>query len=363
MPEQLSLARPRQVRLCLSIIGRMDASDTAAKHSGGQFDGTSVFSMNTPWVESVFFQRELAARASHLTNEQQEFARLFRDQGFVAAPQAVPVELCDRVRQQAEPLFHDDAAISSRRVKNAWRKGSDAARELAVFTPIQELLHMLYERRPIPFQTLDFKWGTEQRGHADSIHFSCLPARFMCGVWVALEDVDDSNGPLFYYPGSHRLPEFTGYDLGYSVGDYSYQRYEDFQHDLMDELGIEPIEFHAAKGDLLIWASNVIHGGAPVRRQGSTRWSQVTHYFFDGCTYYQPYTSEIPTGELRLLDIVDLNTMQPVPPTYNGQAIRVRKKAHGRSRISVYRKPPPATEQMRHFGSTCKQVLARRLGR
>ena len=319
--------------------------------------------MNVPWVESLFFERELAARASLLTTEQQEFARLFHDQGYVAAPQAVPVELCDRVLQQVEPLFHHEAAISSRRVKNAWRKGSEAVRELAVFPRVQELLHILYERRPIPFQTLDFKWGTEQRGHADSIHFSCMPARFMCGVWVALEDVDDSNGPLFYYPGSHRLPEFTGYDLGYSVEDYSYPRYEDFQNDLMDELGIKPIEFHATKGDLLIWASNVIHGGAPVRSHGSTRWSQVTHYFFDGCTYYQPYTSEIPTGELRLLDIVDLNTKQPVPPTYNGQAIRVRKKAHGRSRISLYRKPPPVAEQVRQLGGTFKQVLARRFGR
>jgi Phytanoyl-CoA dioxygenase (PhyH) len=341
----------------------MDSSDTAKHQGGSQFDATPTFTMNVPWVESPFFQRELASRASLLTTEQQDFATLFHDQGFVAAPKTVPVELCDRVHEQVEPLFSEELAISNRRVKNAWRKGADAVRELAVFAPVQELLHMLYERRPIPFQTLDFKWGTEQRGHADSIHFSSLPARFMCGVWVALEDVDDSNGPLFYYPGSHRLPEFTGYDLGYSVDDYSYPKYEDFQHELMDELGIEQIEFRAAKGDLLIWASNVIHGGSPVRRQDSTRWSQVTHYFFDGCTYYQPNTSEMPTGELRLLDVVDLNTMQPVLPTYNGQAVGVRKKAHGRSRISLYRKPPPVAEQVRHLGRRSKQVLARWLGR
>ena len=319
--------------------------------------------MNVPWVESPFFQREMATRAPLLTTEQQELARLFHDQGFVTVSQAVPVELCDRVLQQVEPLFHDQTAISKRRVKNAWRKGADTVRELAVYAPVQELLHMLYERRPIPFQTINFKWGTEQRGHSDSVHFSCLPARFMCGVWVALEDVDDSNGPLFYYPGSHRLPEFTGYDLGYSVEDYSYPEYEEFQHQLMNELGIEPLEFHAAKGDVLIWSSNVIHGGAPVRRKGSTRWSQVTHYFFDGCIYYQPHTSEIPTGELRLLDVVDLNTLQPVPPTYNGRGVVVRTKAHGRSRISLYRKPPPVAKRVRHLEGRFKQVLARSLGR
>jgi ectoine hydroxylase-related dioxygenase (phytanoyl-CoA dioxygenase family) len=36
----------------------------------------------------------------------------------------------------------------------------------------------------------------------------------MVGVWVALEDIDSSNGPLIYYPGSHRLPIFTNEHLG-----------------------------------------------------------------------------------------------------------------------------------------------------
>jgi hypothetical protein len=341
----------------------MESMASASDQDGDQIDTVPPFPMNVPWVESPFFPREMAARASLLTTEQQELARLFHDQGFVAVPQVVPVELCDRVLRQVEPLYDDQTAISSRRIKDAWRKGADSVRELATFPPVQELLHMLYERRPIPFQTINFKWGTEQQGHSDTVHFSCLPPRFMCGVWVALEDVDDSNGPLFYYPGSHRLPEFTGYDLGYSVEDYWYPRYEEFQHQLMNDLGIEPLEFHASKGDVLIWSSNVVHGGAPVRSQGSTRWSQVSHYFFDGCIYYQPHTSEIPTGELRLLDVVDLNNMQPVPPTYNGRDVVVRTMAHGRSRISFYRKPPPVAERVHRLELRFKQVLARSLGR
>jgi hypothetical protein len=293
-----------------------------------------------PWVESPFFQRELAARHSLLTAEQRELAARFHDQGFVAIPRAVPEDLCDQVRCQVEPMFEDEDAIARRRVQDAWRKGADAVRELAVYAPIQEFLSVLYERRPIPFQTLDFKWGTEQRGHSDSVHFSCIPARYMCGVWVALEDVDESNGPLFYFPGSHRLPELTGYDLGYTVDDHFYPSYEDFQQELMDELGIAPFEFHAAKGDALIWSSNVVHGGRPIGRDGSTRWSQVSHYLFDGCIYYQPHSSEIPTGELLLLDVTDLNTMQHVEPTYNGRPLFVRTLPNGRSRLSFEAEPP-----------------------
>jgi hypothetical protein len=290
-------------------------------------------------VESPRFPTELAARESLLTAEQREIATKFHAQGYIAIPQIVPTDLCDRVRQQVEPMFEEEEAIARRRVPDAWSKGADAVRDLAVFAPIQDLLRVLYERRPIPFQTLDFKWGTEQRGHSDSIHFSCIPARYMCGVWVALEDVDESNGPLFYFPGSHRLPELTGYDLGYSADDDFYPQYEDFQHALMGDLDIEPVEFHAAKGDALIWSSNVVHGGGPIGNSGSTRWSQVSHYFFDGCIYYQPHASEMPTGQLRLLDVTDLNTMQPFEPTYNGRPIFVRTLPNGRSRLSFDAEP------------------------
>jgi hypothetical protein len=309
--------------------------------------------MSVPWVESPLFERALLERESRLTVEQRVMAVRFHTQGYLAVPAVVPTDLCDRVRQQIEPMFDHEEAQKRRRVKDAWQRGADAVRDLAVFGPIQELLRVFYERRPVPFQTLDFKWGTEQRGHSDSIHFSCIPARYMCGVWVALEDVDATNGPLFYYPGSHRRPETTGYDLGYTVDDYFYPDYEEFQHELMDELGIDPYEFHAAKGDALIWSSNVVHGGRPITRPGSTRWSQVSHYFFEGCIYYQPHASEIPTGELALLDVTDLNTMEPVPPTYNGKPVFVRPGRNGRSRLSFRdpaRSPPPSRHRGRALG-------------
>lgn len=152
--------------------------------------------------------------------------------------------------------------------------------------------------------------------------------------------MDDGNGPLFYYPGSHRLPELNGYDLGATVDDYFYPVYEDLQHELMDELGLKPTEFHARKGDALIWSSNIIHGGRPVLRTGSTRWSQVTHFFFEDCIYYQPHSSEIPTGELRMLDVVDLNTLERVEPSYNGKKVWVQPLGNTRSRLSMSPLPP-----------------------
>ena len=69
-------------------------------------------------------------------------------------------------------------------------------RRIAVNPRIIEILSNLYGRSAFPFQTLTFPIGTQQKPHSDSVHFSSQPERFMCAVWVALEDMDSENGTL-----------------------------------------------------------------------------------------------------------------------------------------------------------------------
>jgi len=38
-------------------------------------------------------------------------------------------------------------------------------------------------------------------------------------------------------------------------------------------------KFLPKKGDFLIWHANLLHGGAPITKQGKTRKSMVCHYF------------------------------------------------------------------------------------
>ena len=67
------------------------------------------------------------------------------------------------------------------------------------------LLHFIHGRPPLPFQSLQFYNGTQRRTHSDVVHFDTLPTRGnMAAAWLALEDVDETAGPLHYYPGSHR---------------------------------------------------------------------------------------------------------------------------------------------------------------
>ena len=84
-------------------------------------------------------------------------------------------------------------------------------------TGVLELLRTVYGRKPRPFQTLNFKYGTQQRPHADAVHFNTEPPGFMCGVWVAMEDIDADFGPLVYYPGSQRLPFASPSEAGIRI--------------------------------------------------------------------------------------------------------------------------------------------------
>jgi molecular chaperone DnaJ len=46
------------------------------------------------------------------------------------------------------------------------------------------------------------------------------------------------------------------------------------------------------RGQAFIWAANLFHGGSPVTDPDKTRLSQVTHYYFRGCSYFTPLASD-----------------------------------------------------------------------
>jgi hypothetical protein len=159
----------------------------------------------------------------------------------------------------------------------------------------------------LPFQTLNFPVGTEQDPHSDAMHFYSDPSGFMCGVWVALEDMDMDNGPLVYYPGSHKLPTPTWPQVEEALGIHlersDYPTYEEFLnergshyaaycHQLIERHGLEPSYGTIKKGQALLWAPNLLHGGSPQKDRSRTRHSQVTHYFFEGCRHYMPMRVE-----------------------------------------------------------------------
>jgi hypothetical protein len=302
--------------------------------------------IHVPWYDSPFFEAQLAA--SDAPEERKELARAFRRDGFVVARDLVPPELIDAIVARYPWLFDPetdfgvapstDAVIRSdpRRRQDAWFV-CEPVKQLACLPAVLELLQFLYGRRPLPFQTLNFEIGSEQPPHADSIHFDCIPSGYMCGVWVALEDMTEENGPLVYYPKSHRLPRVRLEQLGLwpdpdatKAAGPNYALYERYIQAAVDAAGLEPLRLLAPKGSLLIWSSDLVHGGTPIVRAGATRMSQVTHYYFEGCSYYAPILSNAGTCELALKPIYDISRSEQVPHTINGQALELARTPDGR---------------------------------
>lgn len=176
------------------------------------------------------------------------------------------------------------------RVQDAWHISRNVF-EVAKCKEIVDLLTQLYPKPMQPFQTLNFYKGTQQAVHADSIHFNSEPFGAMCGVWVALEDVDSEQGPLIYYPGSHKMDEMNYSDFGLESSQSSYPAYLQELQTIIKDNALEPEYGILKKGQALIWSANLLHGGSKQIDQSLTRKSQVTHYYQQDAKYWRPSES------------------------------------------------------------------------
>ena len=217
----------------------------------------------------------------------------FNDKGYLVVDFGIDEGMLDRIRDKVLPYYPEEYRNNPTlptRLQDAWQK-VDEVRQLAVNPRILQMLQQLYGRRPLPFQTLNFPVGTSQLAHSDTIHFNSIPSGFMAGVWVALEDMDENNGALIYYPVSHKLPEYSMQDFGLGTGYAHYKEYEQCLQKIIAEQNLQAEYGTIRKGQALIWHANLLHGGAPRKDPGRSRHSQVTHYYFEGCRYYTPLLS------------------------------------------------------------------------
>ena len=299
--------------------------------------------MNTPWVDSPFFEQIFSQL--NLDNDTRTLVKQFAEQGYVIIDDLGIEnigEIIDSIVKDLTPIYGEKGKVESAwiyhdRIQDAWTFNQEV-KKIATAPKIINLLKIIYQREPIPFQTLNFRFGTEQSTHSDSIHFSSVPARFMCGVWIALEDIDGNNGPLHYYPGSHKLPIFDLNDLGIT-GSYQnkpydfYAVYEEFLQSLIEYNGLKKVELYVKKGQALIWAANLLHGGSPVLDNNRTRYSQVTHYYFSDCMYYIPLLSDPFLSRIHFKEVKNIITGEVVNHIYNENQIEINPEEYEIERL------------------------------
>ncbi len=281
-----------------------------------------------PWHEHDHWEAEATRRG--LSARERSLVGAYRRDGFVVIEDA---RILDGIDADAiwTALAARFEADGSGRVQDAWAD-VPAVRSVATHPAVLETLRILYGREPFPFQTLNFLNGTEQRTHSDTIHFSSLPSGFMCGVWMALEDITVRQGPLHYFPGSQRLPELDYEQLGVPAvaGEpswsnpntaTSYRVYEERIARLARESGLRLEELAVARGTFLIWSANLLHGGSPRDDRALTRKSQVTHYYFNDAVPFTPMFSRIGEGRYAVRRVCDIRTGRWVTPSLDGTPV------------------------------------------
>jgi hypothetical protein len=276
---------------------------------------TNIDSTNWPFCESPFFYDLI--KNVDLTEEEKRLVIQFHEEGYVVLDLNLTDEELDEYKKEIDNLNHSKNLKTQdkgyhyskgNRIFEGWKQ-SKLLRGLSLNSKILEFLTLLYQKKPLPFQTITFNYGSNQPLHSDVLHFHTMPHRWLAAAWVALEDMDENNGTLLYVPKSHKLPIFDFYDLKIKAPEYgkqfdSYAEYEEFIRQLVESKKLDQKSLICKKGQVLIWAANLIHGGDVIRDANRSRYSQVTHYYFEGCDkYFSPMFSEAWAGKFSEKDL------------------------------------------------------------
>ncbi len=314
-----------------------------------------------PLIESPLF-RDLG-RESGLTDWEMQIGNDLHEHGYAVFdfPDKALWQRIERIKERLSPLYgvefsdpDSDKTIGERRIQDAWKIDPDV-HAIAANEAVIALLTNLYGRKAFPFQTLNFPVGTQQEAHSDIVHFSSLPEKFMCGVWLAMEDIHVDAGPLFYYPGSHRWPVMSNALIGrrgYQTELNSAQDpFSDAWESLCKAQNARPSTFLARKGQALIWCANLLHGGSAQTNPKLTRWSQVTHYYFEDCIYYTPAFSDELLGRLQTRQVFSIADGRLRASRYQGDLAHFAPASHGDA--------AGPTRKTSSFGSKARRVLRR----
>ncbi|HUB88328.1 MAG TPA: phytanoyl-CoA dioxygenase family protein [Dyella sp.] len=147
------------------------------------------------------------------------------------------------------------------------------------------------------YTTLYYERGSEQSLHRDTPYFCTKPSDHYLGMWLALDDVDEGNGPLRVVPGSHQLPPidvealarelFPNQESIPKISDKGFAGYQAEVQRLSDAHGLSAREVHVRRGDVILWHPSMFHGGMPHLTKNRPRRSLVMHITPMGVPVYQ----------------------------------------------------------------------------
>ncbi len=256
------------------------------------------------WIDRTDVLDQLRVRVLKGALKEEMAVQIFRFllYGYTVIERAVAEDIADRINEDVEEVWrredprlrietHEpDRKLKIIPVKAEYRLGitklldlygiSQAAR-LGIMSPrIVEFLTMVFDAKPWAFQSLHFTRGSQQSLHKDTAYVKVVPPINFAASWIALEDVKAGTGELEYLVGSHRVPDFQFRKTRKWILDAD-DEHSAFLQSLLDDetrFGLPRKSFIAKKGDVLIWHSDLAHGGTAIWHPNESRKSLVTHY-------------------------------------------------------------------------------------
>lgn len=240
----------------------------------------------------------------HITGDEAEALRHYVEAGYIVLPGCVDESLLMRVDAAIDDAVANKVQGyeigSSQRIERL-HEIYPAIRELWLYPAVMRMLRLVFQEQVLPCQTLTYVFGSQQDAHQDTIHLTPFPAGYMCGVWVALEDVRPDSGELEVYSGSHRLPRvyMQNSDCQKVKGDWQEFGKKVVARWAEMRRGHERVIYRPKRGDVLIWHENLMHAGSVRRNLSLSRRSMVSHCFADGALVFYDSTGLIGYTEPR----------------------------------------------------------------
>lgn len=267
---------------------------------------TPATQVRSIWLdaENASDEIEKRLRAGDINGAEAEDLRKFVDDGYVIVKADLTESDADSFDQNVDRLWKErppnvsfaydgpprrfSEAVETEHRRPRYRihdmhSWFEAAMRLYLDRKLQRYASLILGETAVATQSLFFEYGSQQALHRDSIVVPTPVFGHLLASWIAIEDIDAASGPLEYVPGSHKLPmyEFRPgqylYDAG-SMGESDVRAAMKFHDEESARRGLATKRFLARRGEVLLWHSALLHGGAAVGNDAPTRKSFVVHY-------------------------------------------------------------------------------------
>lgn len=155
----------------------------------------------------------------------------------------------------------------------------EAIRSVALSPYLHKVMKTLLSAEPLICNSLNFERGSQQDAHIDSWYMAPPSEDGMVAASISLDVVDESNGPIFFYPGSHKIPPYRFSDGRLNMIDAEYTACRAYLDEEIESRGLKTVRFSGQPGDVFIWHGQLIHGGSEIQDFSKTRNSLVVHYW------------------------------------------------------------------------------------